>query len=82
LLDEQDIELIFNNDELINSNIREIKKKKDLYTKIWIVSILSALVLFELVSADPFISSLIVKLYKGFINAILLLKNIFIQLKR
>lgn len=64
LLDESDIRLIFKNDELLNMNVDELYKKKQRYIILWITAIILFLILFEFISTDPFLTNLILKMYK------------------
>ena len=76
LLDEADIRLIFKNDELLNNNISELRKKKKQYIRIWVGAIMIALIMFECISSEPFLSAMFLKLYKKLIYITTLLLNI------
>lgn len=53
ILDEKDINFIFNDDKVFNENINDAKKKRKLLLIMWIGLILSCLIVIELVSSSP-----------------------------
>lgn len=63
LLDERDIEEIFNHDINFKDNKNEFRKKKKQCIILWILVITILIIILEFVGTDPFISSMINKIH-------------------
>ncbi len=60
LLDEQELEKVFNN-EMIKGTLKEANSKRNIYIVIWIVSIVVGFIAIEFLSSSPIVSPLIKK---------------------